>query len=71
MLVLTREPGESVKIDEEIEVVVLGVEPKRKQVRLGFKAPRKIIINRLEVHERIEADKKRVNNNNKDSILSD
>lgn len=69
MLVLTRGPGESVKIDDEVEVVVLKVD--KKQVRLGFKAPPEVIINRLEVHERIEREKNRVkNNNNKNSTPS-
>jgi len=37
MLILSRRPGESVKIGDEVTVKVLGV--RGVQVRLGFEAP--------------------------------
>ena len=54
MLILTRRPGESVKIGDEVTVVVLGV--KGGQVRLGFIAPPNIAVHREEVYERIRAE---------------
>lgn len=47
MLVLTRKIGETVCIGEDIEVTVTQV--KGKQVRLAFKADRKIKIIRKEI----------------------
>lgn len=47
MLVLTRKKSESVRIGDEIEVVVLEVNGKR--VRLGFRCPPEISIHRTEV----------------------
>jgi carbon storage regulator len=51
MLILTRRPGESVKIGDE--VTVLGI--KGNQLRLGFSAPRHIAVHREEIYERIQA----------------
>jgi carbon storage regulator len=53
MLILTRRPGESVKIGDEITVTVLGV--RGNQLRLGFSAPEHIAVHRQEVYERIRA----------------
>ena len=54
MLILSRRPGESVKIGDEITVTVLSV--KGGQVRLGFSAPPNVAVHREEVHERIKAE---------------
>ena len=51
MLVLSRKPYESVRIGEDIEIVVLEVHGDR--VKLGFAAPAEVPIHRGEVHERI------------------
>lgn len=51
MLVLTRKLGEKVVVEEQIEVVVLEI--RAGQVKLGFNAPRQIVVNRAEIHERI------------------
>jgi len=50
MLILTRRPGELIKIGPDIEVVVLGVQGQ--QVRLGVAAPREVVVDRQEVAER-------------------
>jgi carbon storage regulator len=50
MLVLTRRANETVVIDGEIEVTVLGVHGDR--VRLGIKAPPTLRVDRLEIHHR-------------------
>jgi carbon storage regulator len=52
MLVLTRKPGQSIIIGDEIEVQVLSVAGEK--VRLGITAPRDVGIFRNEVYERIE-----------------
>lgn len=54
MLVLTRKIKESVVINENIEIVVLGVEGD--QVKLGFKAPKNIEILRKEVYEKVKEE---------------
>ena len=50
MLVLTRKPGEAVKLGEDVTVVVLGV--RGSQVRLGIDAPRSVAVDRTEIAER-------------------
>jgi carbon storage regulator len=55
MLILTRRPGESVKIGDEVTVTVLAI--KGRQLRLGFTAPQNIAVHREEIYERIQADK--------------
>lgn len=51
MLVLTRKPGQRVRIGDDIEVTLLEVSGDR--VRLGFSAPPEVAIHRQEVYERI------------------
>lgn len=58
MLILTRRVGETIRIGDDIEVVVLGIQGN--QVRIGVKAPRSLDVHRQEVYERIhgaEADR--------------
>ena len=55
MLILTRRPGESVKIGDEITVTVLGI--RGNQLRLGFTAPQHVSVHREEVYRRIQAEK--------------
>jgi len=51
MLVLTRRTGESLVIDDDTTVTVLGVSGN--QVRLGVNAPREVSIYREEIYQRI------------------
>ncbi|PSS49517.1 carbon storage regulator CsrA [Pseudomonas sp. BBP2017] len=51
MLVIGREVGEVIAIDEHIKVKVLSVEGKI--VRFGISAPREIEVHRVEVYRRI------------------
>lgn len=51
MLILTRKPGESLFIGDDIEITVLGVQGN--QVKFGISAPRHIGVHRQEVFERI------------------
>lgn len=54
-LVLTRRIGETIVIGDDIRLTVLGV--KGFQVRVGVEAPEEVAVNRLEIHERIQAEK--------------
>ena len=50
MLVLTRRIGEAIIINNDIEVRVVSVQADR--VRLGITAPRDVVVDREEVHEK-------------------
>jgi carbon storage regulator len=54
MLVLSRKAEESIVIDNQIQVVVLGV--RGNTVRIGVDAPFKISIRRMELPKRNEQD---------------
>ncbi len=53
MLVLSRKPGESIVIGDEIVLTV--VEVRGDQVRIGIDAPRAIAVHRKEVHDELVA----------------
>lgn len=55
MLVLTRKLGESIIIDDNIEVVVLKLT--NGLVKLGVKAPRETSVHRAEVAQKIKEEK--------------
>jgi carbon storage regulator CsrA len=50
MLVLTRKIGEAIRIGDDVELQVVGVS--RGRVRLGFKAPRNVAVQRAELPPR-------------------
>jgi carbon storage regulator len=50
MLVLTRKLGEAIRIGDNVELYVVGVS--RGKVKLGFKAPRNVAVQRAEIPER-------------------
>ncbi|MEM1347082.1 MAG: carbon storage regulator CsrA [Myxococcota bacterium] len=52
MLTLTRKVGESIRIGDDIEIVVKEI--RRNQVRIGIVAPRDVPIYREEVYEAIQ-----------------
>jgi carbon storage regulator len=54
VLILTRRPGETLMIDRDISITVLGV--KRDQVRLGITAPKHVAVHRYEVYQRIRQE---------------
>jgi carbon storage regulator len=54
MLVLTRKPGQSIIIGEDIVVTILEV--RGDQVRLGIQAPRELPVHREEVYASIKAE---------------
>lgn len=57
MLVLSRKPGEALRIGDEVEITV--VEVKGDMVRLGIQAPRNIQVWRRELWEAIVAENKK------------
>jgi len=54
MLVLSRREGESIVIDNKIVVTVIRVEGEK--VKLGFDAPREVLIKRWELLKRSRHD---------------
>lgn len=55
MLILTRRPGETLMIGDDITVTVLAI--KGNQVRIGIQAPKHVPVNREEVHERLQQER--------------
>lgn len=56
-LVLTRKLGETIIINDNITVTVLGIQGG--QIKLGITAPKEVSIHREEVAERIKREGKR------------
>ena len=54
MLILTRRISETVIINDDIYITLLGI--KGNQARLGFDAPDGVIIHRQEIHQKIQAE---------------
>lgn len=54
MLTLTRKVGESIRIGDNIEIVVKEI--RRNQVRIGIIAPRDVPIYREEVYETLKGE---------------
>ncbi|HFH3443539.1 carbon storage regulator CsrA [Pseudomonas aeruginosa] len=53
MLILTRSIGKTIRIGDDIEIVILQV--KGNQVRVGVTAPPDISVHRDEVYQRIQS----------------
>lgn len=60
MLVLTRKKNESIVINGNIEIIVVGIEDGK--VKLGIKAPKNIEIHRKEIYEAIQKENKKAAN---------
>lgn len=54
MLILTRRVGETIRINNDIAVTILGV--KAMQTRIGVEAPAGVAVHRQEIFERIRAE---------------
>lgn len=52
MLILTRSTGKTIRIGDDIEIVILQV--RGNQVRVGVTAPAHITVHREEVYQRIQ-----------------
>lgn len=55
MLILTRRVGESLMINDEVKVKVLGMHGN--QVRIGIDAPKEVAVYREEIYRRIQTEK--------------
>lgn len=56
MLVLTRKPGETVMLGENIQVKIVSVDGE--QVKIGIEAPKSLKIYRREVYDAIQQENK-------------
>jgi carbon storage regulator len=56
MLILSRRIGESIHINDDIKITVLGT--CGRQIRLGFEAPPNTPIHRNEIYDKIQLEKK-------------
>ncbi|NCC62685.1 MAG: carbon storage regulator [Verrucomicrobiae bacterium] len=54
MLVLSRKPGEAIRIGDDIEISI--VEVRGDTVRIGINAPRTILVYRREIYEQIREE---------------
>lgn len=54
MLILTRKLGESITIDNDIKITVLGIFGN--QIKLGIVAPDKVSVHREEIFKRIQEE---------------
>jgi carbon storage regulator len=54
MLVLARRLNESIMIGDEIEVVIIDI--RGDQVKLGIKAPKKVMVHRKEIYQEIQQE---------------
>lgn len=52
MLVLTRSVNERIVIGDDIAITVVAFDRASGQVRLGIEAPREVIVDREEIHEK-------------------
>lgn len=55
MLILTRKPGETIRINDDISITVIAVSGQ--QVRIGITAPESVAVHREEIYQRIQAEK--------------
>ncbi|TMW72376.1 carbon storage regulator CsrA [Alteribacter natronophilus] len=69
MLVLSRKPGESIKIGDEIEVRI--VETDGGQVKIGITAPADVEIHRKEVYEAIQAENRAASKAHSEDLIND
>ncbi len=61
MLILTRKKGESIVIDENIEITI--IESSDGRVKLGIDAPKSVEVHRSEVKRSIEEENKKSKSN--------
>jgi len=61
MLVLGRKKGESIIIDDDIEIIVTAIDGDT--IKLGFIAPKHITIHRKEIYMEIQEENKQATSN--------
>ena len=57
MLVLTRKAGESIRIGDEISVLVIEIQ--RGQVKVAIDAPRDVTVHREEIYELVQRENRK------------
>lgn len=55
MLILSRNIGQAIMIDDHVKIVILEVNGG--QVRIGIEAPKEVAVHRKEIYERIQKEK--------------
>ena len=55
MLILTRRIGESIRINDDVSITILG--SKNSQIRLGINAPREVEVHREEIYVKLLAQR--------------
>ena len=68
MLILTRKKGETIVIDDNIEITILDAGDGK--VKIGIEAPKNIDIHRKEVHESIQEENRQAKSNKKIDLSS-
>lgn len=69
MLILTRRPGESLYLGENIKITILGMQGK--QVKLGLDVPKETTVYREEVYKKvIEENRRALATNNEDLMVA-
>ncbi|MDR2819201.1 MAG: carbon storage regulator CsrA [Desulfovibrio sp.] len=69
MLILTRRPGESLCLGENMRITILGMQGK--QVRIGLEVPDDIVVYREEVYLRvIEENRRALATSNEDVMVA-
>ncbi len=69
MLILTRRPGESLYLGDDIRITVLGMQGK--QVKLGLDVPAETTVYREEVYKRvIEENRQALASSNEDFMMA-
>jgi len=68
MLVLTRRPGESVMVGDDVVITVLEV--RGEVIRLGIRAPRSIQVHREEVYRELQAANRAAASPSDDAVRS-
>lgn len=66
MLALSRKLGESIIINDNIEITVLDIS--RDQIKLGIKAPKSVPIHRKEIYLQIQEENKQASNANEQAL---
>ncbi len=67
MLVLTRKPGESIVIGNDVVITVLEV--RGGQIRIGIDAPREVAVHRAEIYRQVMSENRAAVQSERDSPI--
>ena len=69
MLILTRKPGESLYLGDDVRITVLGMQGR--QVKLGLSLPKNMVVYREEVYRRVvEENRQALETSNEDLLVA-